>query len=151
MTGIYAGHQLAVSKCSPCQRFSQLQLLTSCRMVSVRTRCQSTMMLSVSYCIRNSTAFLVFNWGGDKETHFIKHVDKNWVWVQKRWLPSWIGSLIRPQTSKTFFLLDLSFVAQQIVAPFRSTVNSGTIWLVLFCMKTIKKTQCLDSTKQREL
>lgn len=36
-------------------------------------------------------------------------------------------------TSKTFFLLDLSFEAQPIVAPRRSTVNSGTIWLVLFC------------------
>lgn len=42
------------------------EFLTSCRMVSVRARCQSTMMLSVSYCIRNSTPFLVFNWGGGK-------------------------------------------------------------------------------------
>lgn len=42
-------------------------------------------------------------------------------------------------TSKTFFLLDLSFEAQPIVAPRSSTVISGTIWLVLFCVKDDEK------------
>lgn len=43
-------------------------------------------------------------------------------------------------TSKTFFLLDLSFEAQPIVAPRSSTVTSGTIWLVLFCAEGQKYT-----------
>lgn len=101
--------------------------LTSCRMVSVKTLCQSVMMLSVSYCIRNSTPFLLFNWRGDNEIQLILGGK----------IIAWITHLDpvnnKQQTSKTFFLLDLSFEAQPIVAPRRSTVNSGTIWLVLFC------------------
>lgn len=36
-------------------------------------------------------------------------------------------STVNKHTSKTFFLLDLSFVAQPIVAPRRSTATSGTM------------------------
>lgn len=47
-------------------------------------------------------------------------------------------STVNEHTSKTFFLLDLSFVAQPIVAPRRSTATSGTMWLVLFCKEKNK-------------
>lgn len=36
-------------------------------------------------------------------------------------------STVNKHTSKTFFLLDLSFVAQPIVAPRSSTATSGTM------------------------
>lgn len=55
--------------------------LTSCRMVSVRTRCQSTMMLSVSYCIRNSTPFRVFNWEGGRRRCSSSSSGRKWnIW-----------------------------------------------------------------------
>ena len=52
---------------------------------------------------------------------------------------------LRTQTSRTFFLLDLSLDAQVREAPLSSTVYSGMIWLVLLCKGQKSDNKCNPS------
>lgn len=131
------------------QTFPSSTFLTSCRMVSVRTRCQSMMMLSVSYWIRNSTPFFVFNWGGH-DGSLLLH-------------PRWSEAVEGAETVAQFINKPLkrSFCWICLLWPSRSSLPSGPLWTLgqsdWFCsagknknklkVTLHKKTTCLSLYK----